>query len=184
MKNRILTFILALFAATAFAQIPTDFGTGLVQAQVMAVHDGDSYKVKFKGSDRTEWVRLVGVDAPEVISPYILKAQPYGRAAGDSVRAMLKGTTVYLDTLSLKNSRDQYGRLLAEVYTQDSTFLPLFLVENGFAWASQVSGRKNPGLNKLLREAQGEAKAAKRGFWALPGRALRPDTWRDKYKRS
>lgn len=177
-----ILFILSIFAAfSAQAQAP-DFGAKFIRAQVKAVHDGDSYKLELPGG-KTEWVRLVGVDAPEVLSPYIVKPQPFGRNAGDSVRILLKGTTVFLDTLATKNSRDQYGRLLGEIYTQDSVFLPLLLVERGWAWAAPVKNRTAKNLNKTLEAAQKAAKENGVGLFASRQRAVRPETWKKKYGR-
>lgn len=151
---------------------------GYLKATVKSVHDGDSYRVQFENG-RTETIRLLGVDAPEIYSPYVLKTQNYGRAAGDSIRALLKGKTVWVDTLAAP-SRDKYGRLLAEIYVGD-IFLPLYVVEHGWAWATHVSKRKNPKINSLLRDAQAQAKKSQLGLFGVPGRAIRPDTWRKKY---
>lgn len=181
MKNILFTSLMAV-ACTVSAQAP-DFSQKFIRVTVKAVHDGDSYKVEFPGG-KNEWVRLVGVDAPEVLSPYIVKAQPFGRNAGDSVRILLKGTTVFLDTLATKNSRDQYGRLLGEIYTQDSVFLPLLLVERGWAWAAPQKNRTAKNLNRTLQEAQKEAKENGMGLFATRQRAVRPDTWRERYGRN
>ena len=187
MKNRsFLTFILALFAAVcAFAQdvnLDSIYSQSFVKVKVKAVRDGDSYNVEF-ANGKKEWVRLVGVDAPEKFWPgHCLKAQPFSKESGDSIRLLIKGKTVWLDTTATKKSRDHYGRLLAEVYYGD-IFLPLYIVEKGWAWAAQTSDRKNPKINRLLKDAQAEAREAEVGLFNKKyKRPLRPDTWRDKYK--
>lgn len=151
---------------------------GFVSVRVMAVHDADSWKVKFPGG-RQEWVRGVGFDAPEVFSPYVLREQPYGADAATIARNELKGRTILIDTLAVSPNRDQYGRLLVEAYAQDR-LVSLSFVSRGLAWYVPVKGRKVPGINAILKRAQKEARFNKLGVFQKK-RPVRPETWRRRW---
>ena len=88
----------------------------LQPATVKAVHDGDSYKLSFANAEKPDsavWVRLYGVDAPEVRFPGVIPFdQPYGRAAADSVRQLIKGQTV----LVKYRYSDVYKRPVCEIF--------------------------------------------------------------------
>lgn len=148
---------------------------------VKAVHDGDSYKIQWKTGE-IEWVRLWGVDCPEVISNHITKAQPYGVQAGNFVRSWLKGERIVIDTFP--DQDDPFGRRIVKIQIDSSLYTKLdnldsipgewindlstYLVENGYAWW----------LDPILRTNQDRAKQTKIGLWGLPGRKIRPSTWR------
>ncbi len=67
----------------------------LQPAIVKAVHDGDSYKLSFANAQKPDsavWVRLYGVDAPEVRFPGVIRsinptAAPLPTASGNSSKA-------------------------------------------------------------------------------------------------
>jgi endonuclease YncB( thermonuclease family) len=149
---------------------------------VKAVHDGDSYKIQWKTGE-IEWVRLWGVDCPEVLfPPHLTKAQPYGVQAGNFVRSWLKGERIVIDTFP--DQDDPFQRRIVKVQIDSALYskldqldsipgewindLSTYLVENGYAWW----------LDPILRTNQDRAKQTKIGLWGLPGRKVRPDTWR------
>lgn len=145
---------------------------------VRAVHDGDSYKIQWK-SGEIEWVRLWGVDCPEVISNHITKAQPYGVQTGNFVRHWLKGQYISIDTSVAQD--DPFLRRVVKVRLDSALYSRIdsvpgeyvndfstYLVLNGFAWWS----------DKSLQDEMEIAKQTKIGLWSLSGRKLRPETWR------
>lgn len=147
---------------------------------VKAVHDGDSYKIQWK-SGEIEWVRLWGVDCPEVISNHITKAQPYGVQTGNFVRAWLKGQQIVIDTSVAQD--DPFLRRVVKVKLDSALYsridsvpgeyvndLSTYLVLNGFAWW----------VDRSLQDDMDIAKQTKIGLWSLPGRKMRPETWRKK----
>lgn len=69
--------------------------------RVTRVIDGDT----FKTASRKNLVRLANIDAPE-------KRQPGSAQARESLRKMIEGKEVRIDTVS----RDKYGRAVANVY--------------------------------------------------------------------
>ena len=161
--------ITLLFPFTLFSQ-----DTVLIKA----VHDGDSYKIQWKTGE-IEWVRLWGVDCPEVISNHITQNQPYGVQAGNFVRNWLKGQSVVIDTTSSQD--DPFERRVVKIKLDSALYprisivpgeyindLSTFLVVTGNAWW----------LDPSLKDYQTMAKETKIGLWGLPGRKLRPETWR------
>lgn len=140
-----------------------------VRVLVTAVHDGDSYFVKFPDGTR-EWIRLYGVDCPEVISNHITANQPYGVQTATAVRNLLKGNVFLIDTLN----RDPYDRLVCRLMLNDSTELSEYLVTNGYAWS----------LVKQYEAMQKAAKQSKIGLWGLPGRQFKPATFRRRHWRN
>ncbi len=185
-------FLLAIFAAlmisVAYGQSPNELTPAAVEkatipqrnlevVKVLAVHDGDSYNVQRKSGN--QWIRLYGVDAPELRSNFITKSQPFGKQAGDLVRGMIKGLNIVIDS----TDTDQYGRMVCKVYLSIDSLNYLdysaFLVESGLAWC--VKAWMTPDEYKVLHEAQNNAKSSKLGLWALPGRKLLPSTWRKRY---
>lgn len=145
---------------------------------VKAVHDGDSYKVKFQ--DTTFWIRIYGCDAPEVISNHVAKHQPYGLKASENVRQLIKGDTIYIDTLY----RDMYDRLVCKVYLDSLSEQNLtdWLIKTGNAWWLDEP-TMSKGTKSYLQALQQEATNIKVGLWSLSGRKLRPATWRSRNRR-
>lgn len=144
-------------------------------AKVFAVHDGDSYKVLMDGSDKKIWVRLLGVDCPEVTSNKIFEAQPYGRFVGDSMRVMLKGKRVTVDSVGV----DFFNRTVVKIKI-DTIDLTKFLLTNGFAWAFNNNNLSPADFSELLG-FQNDASRKKLGLWADDER-INPSRWRRLYR--
>lgn len=82
----------------------------------MKVVDGDTLRVLLNG--KREYVRLLGIDAPEL------------KRGGEKARNFLAqlcpaGSIIYLEIFG----RDRYGRLLAEVYTENGSNVNRVLLE-------------------------------------------------------
>lgn len=164
MKN-ILLFLAMVFLATTLTAQPQPV---FVKFKVSSVHDGDTFTGKFVGDSVKYTIRPVGYDAPEVRSNIILASQPYGRISGDTLRSLIKGKVILVDTTALKGGfqTDQYNRLLAEAYFNDSSSVAMFMVSNGYAWATHTEKRRITRMNAILKEAQREARRANTGLWA------------------
>ena len=167
MKQKYFILILLLFL---------QFATFAQTATVKAVHDADSYKVQFDDG-RIRWVRLYGVDAPEVVSNKISKDQPYGRQAANNIRALIKGRQVRIDSVT----SDIYNRLVAKVYL-DTIDLTVYTISTGNAWWLNNANIKPEEFNRL-KALQEVAKKNKLGLWALPGTKQRPSTFRRNNRR-
>lgn len=157
-------------------------------AVVKAVHDGDSYKLSFSVAQKPDsvvWVRLYGVDAPEVRFPGVIPFdQPFGRAAADSVRQLIKGQTVFVKY----RYTDVYKRPVCEIFFTAKTLEPAvdtldlaqYIVLKGWAWYRDE--HKNSKGNALLKKIQAYAKEQKVGLWGLAGRAVKPETFRKRFQ--
>lgn len=160
----------------------------LQPATVKAVHDGDSYKLSFADAQKPDsavWVRLYGVDAPEVRFPGVLPFdQPYGRAAADSVRQLIKGKTVLIKY----RYTDVYKRPVCEIFftvqhpeqAPDTLDLAQYIVSKGWAW--HRAEQKNTKANSLMKKIQVYAKEQQHGLWGEKGRAIRPETFRKRFR--
>jgi micrococcal nuclease len=98
--------------------------------------DGDTLWVKMQNG-KTEKIRLIGVDTPEVKWEGLTEEQPRGKEASQYVKNLLRGKKVLLEYDVQKY--DPYGRTLTYVYLEDSTFLNAHLLEMGLARMSTYS---------------------------------------------
>ncbi len=127
-------------------------------AKVVRVVDGDTFHVLIGGRD---WVvRLVGVDAPETVHPF-MPPQPFGVEASNFLKNRLEGQLVQLE--SEGNKTDVYGRLLAYA-TLNGNLVNAELLEGGYARAYL---RYPFRLQEEFQRLEAQAKAAKIGLWGL-----------------
>lgn len=137
------------------------------KVRVTAVHDGDSIKVDDLGAGLRYWIRVEGIDAPEVYAPGFSIEQNSGPEAGQFLRDLVKGKDIEI----VEVGRDGWGRRLCTVWFEGQE-LGDVMVKRGWAWSWPGSISYN-----RLRRLQGEAKRKGIGLWAFPG-AVRPATWR------
>ena len=129
--------------------------------QVIKVNDGDTLTLRIAGQ-RPVKVRLAGIDAPEY-------DQPYGKTARRELAAIVSGQIVRVNT----HSHDDYGRIVGTV-TLSGQDIEAVLVERGAAWVYRRYNR-----NPRLIDLEAQAKAARRGLWALPEhQRIPPWEWR------
>lgn len=157
MNRKILFITLVLLAFLAFSDL------SLAQTyEVVATHDGDSLKVSHLDG-QVMAVRLYGVDCPELGQPYGDEARHLtGRLVGQVVEVQPTGGR-------------SWGRVVAVVVLPGGGTLQAALVEAGLAW---VDGRfcRRPECD-VWRQAQAQAREARRGLWADEG-AVPPWVWR------
>lgn len=135
-------------------------------AVVERVVDGDTVVVRV--GDRSETVRLIGIDTPESVD----RARPvqcYGAEASRRLAETLPvGTAVTL--VRDIEPRDAYDRLLAYVVrSSDELFVNLDLVIAGYAAVLEYP--PNVYYSDLLARAESAAIAAGRGLWGVCGGA-------------
>jgi micrococcal nuclease len=159
----------ALLFATSLAIAParlasSDGGTVRVETEVrvVSVHDGDTITVKTDG--RTEKVRLVGIDTPELDDERDAYRDE-AVAAREFVRLRLKGKAVSLERDGRQGDRDDYARLLRYVILPDGTNFNEELVRKGYA---RVYDRFAFSLKGQFKKSEAEAKREHIGVWALP----------------
>jgi micrococcal nuclease len=140
-------------------------------AEVVDVRDGDSLLVRI--GQRTERVRLLGIDAPE------LGQMPWGNRAKRHLKSLLDNPKIRIETDVEK--RDRYGRLLAYIWTSDGRFVNLEMVRDGYAVLYTIP--LNVRYIERLRDAQNEAKERKRGIWGSEGLTESAQEYRKKHPR-
>ncbi len=166
---------LLLVLLCALALLP---GTGLraetITGTVVAVTDGDTLTLDSEG--RRIIVRLNGIDAPERGRP---EGQPFGRKAGDKLRALALHQVATVDTAK----RDRYGREVAivEVGGKD---LGLEQVRGGMAWVFRRYLNDLPPVRRAAYlEAEEAARSERRGLWSEPN-PVPPWDWRTSKRHS
>lgn len=151
------TAIPALLALLAAACAQTDAARARLEGLVVRVVDGDTIHVRI--GDRTEKVRYIGVNTPELHHPR-RGAQPGGREAAELNRQLVAGQRVRLE-LDVQE-RDRHGRLLAYVWIGD-LMVNAELVRRGYAQVMTVP--PNVRHQQLFREQERDARQAGRGLW-------------------
>lgn len=150
----------AALAAAAPSPLAAAAAPEVLRGTVVTVYDGDTVRVRLEGR-RTETVRLIGVDSPELDDPreaarllaFLAKRFAFGRLYQKKVE-LLPGP----------EARDAYGRLLAFVRTEDGSLFNVALVREGFAHAF-LKFPFDEDLRRKLREAETEARRDGRGLW-------------------
>jgi micrococcal nuclease len=127
------------------------------QARVVRVVDGDTIVASVDGED--EYVRYIGIDTPETVKPDT-PVQCFGPNASDENHRLVEGRTVRL--VFDREERDDYGRLLAYVYTR-GRFVNAELVRGGFARTLEIAPNISHAV-ELQRLARRAAQAGK-GLW-------------------
>jgi len=122
-------------------------------ARVISVTDGDTVVVTVGGIE--EKVRLIGINTPE-------SGECLASEATNALEELVGGRRVVLGVDT--NDRDQYGRLLRYIWTDDG-FVNGTMVEDGWAIARRYE--PDTALADLLDLAQSRAKSEGRGMWAM-----------------
>ena len=144
--------------ADVVSKSPVEDGTEVTVSRVV---DGDTVEVRPAIEDEED-VRLIGMDAPETAgSPR--GAQPYGEKASRFTERALEGERVTLRFDEEK--RDDYGRVLAYLYSSDGTMFNQTLLEEGYTQVATFP----PNLKHVghFERAQQEARRAEKGIWSL-----------------
>lgn len=153
MRFRITALVLFLLVTPAF-------GADLA-GRVVAVVDGDTLTVLTSEKKQVR-IRLAGIDTPE-------HDQPYGSRAKQALSALAFSKDVRVTVVDY----DRYGRAVGRVHVGE-TDVNAQLVREGAAW---VFTRYNDDPKLVTIEA--DARAAKRGLWALPeSQRIPPWEWR------
>lgn len=150
----ILTIIIAL---KSDGQKNQDIGNEkITYYKVASIIDGDTIKLE------NGWtIRYLDIDTPETHSPKVAP-QCYGQEASDYNEKLLEGRKVRL--VSDVTDKDNYGRLLRYVFTDDGTFVNYELVLKGFAQVSVIP--PDSLLYKTFLTAQDSAVKNSLGLWS------------------
>lgn len=126
---------------------PAGEGSSTNSAHVLEVTDGDSIRLVLDGVETR--VRLLGVNAPE-------EDECMGSMSRDSLADLLEAPGLRVES----EEDDQYGRLLAYLFTEDGS-INVAQVERGMAIAVSDGGR----LTSALFAAEEEARSLQAGWW-------------------
>ncbi|MBQ3106316.1 MAG: thermonuclease family protein [Eggerthellaceae bacterium] len=143
---------------------------GLEEAIVVRVVDGDTFKVLREGG-REEYLRLVGIDAPESVASDESRNTPEGVEASNYTKSLVsEGQRVWLQRDV--SDADKYERLLrymwlevpVDPYDEDeiaTKMLNAILVVNGYAQVKEY--RPDTTLHELFEEFEDRAVAEGNG---------------------
>lgn len=137
-----------------------DEGPG-IEAKVVEVVDGDTIKVSLAG--KTETIRIIGIDTPEVVDPR-QPVQCFGREASAKAKELLSGQQLRLVPDPTQADRDRYNRLLRYVEMADGTDFGLWMIANGYAheYTYEIPYQRQAQYKAAYREAREKGL----GFWA------------------
>jgi endonuclease YncB( thermonuclease family) len=139
----ILFLISLLLSITALA-------SPIYTGKVVGITDGDTLTL-LTAEKRQIKVRLAEIDTPE-------KRQPYGQRARQALSDLAFGKQARVEVQAI----DRYGRTVGKVYV-GNVDVNREMVRQGAAWVYRQYNK-----DKSLLTVEAEAKAAKRGLWALP----------------
>ena len=126
------------------------------RVQVTQVISGQVLEVKRSdGAGKTERVRLIGIDAPD------LAQQPWGPAAKHQLEQLLTNKTVSLELG--EEAQDRFDRTLAYVWLGNGKLVNEQLVKQGYALA--VPRSPNIKYDQRLGRAQEQARLMGVGIW-------------------
>ena len=130
-------------------------------ATEISVGDGDTLRVLDRGQRLT--IRVACIDAPEMAQ------SPYGEQAREALQQMLPlGSTVTLKA----QTKDRYGRTVAEVFASNGANAGLTLVQQGHAFAYRQYLKQCDEWAYLDREKLAER--YRLGVWKPAGGIERP----------
>jgi len=135
----------------------------MLKATVIRHIDGDTVELEFKNPippiNKTEKIRMIGVDTPETVHPK-KQVEFFGKEASDFTKKALLGKDIFvaLDW----DTRDKYGRLLAYIYLQDGECFNAKLLKEGMA---HCYTRFPFQFLDEFRQYEAAARAQKRGLW-------------------
>ena len=149
-----------MLASCASPGAPADGGA----ATVVEVVDGDTIVARF--GDRSDTVRLIGIDTPETVHPD-RPVECLGPEATAFVTEVIPpGTSirVYRDVVA----RDHFDRLLGYVYrASDGVFVNDEIVRHGYAIPMSIA--PNETFSAVFVTSAIDARRADRGVWAACG---------------
>lgn len=129
--------------------------------KIVEVVDGDTIKVNYNG--KTETVRLIGLDTPEIVDPR-QPVQCFGQEASDHAKALLTGKSVQLEADGSQTDRDKYSRLLRYAILEDNTNFNKQMIADGYAY--EYTYEVPYKYQQDFKAAQTAAQNNSKGLWA------------------
>ena len=129
-------------------------------ATVTNVVNGELVEVSLPGGATR--VRLIGIDAPEVVGPGEL-FQCYGAEATSRAVELLAGQSVRLELDASQGERDAAGNLLAYAWLRDGSMYNARMIAEGFAL--ERSGAAAYRYQGQFKTAEQQARSQQLGLW-------------------
>ncbi len=148
--------------------------------RVIEINDGDtitaSVSSAFKIPLKTEKIRLIGIDAPE------LAQKPWGLKAKNHLKKLIEESNYYVKIECDVQQRDKYGRILAYLWDTKGAMINYMMVKDGYAMVYTVP----PNVKYVVKllEAQKIARQEQKGIWSNNGLKQTPSKWRKKHPRT
>jgi endonuclease YncB( thermonuclease family) len=151
-----------LLAATLLLALTSPLALAAdISCKVVGISDGDTFTCLAAGNKQVK-VRMAEIDTPE-------SKQPYGTRSRQALSDLVFGKQV---TLRVQDT-DRYGRTVARAFA-GGTDVNAELVRQGAAWVYRQYSK-----DRSLIGLEEQARAAKRGLWALPeSERMPPWEWR------
>jgi len=180
----IIVFTIALFTLANQFKLhnnkknPQNVNTAYQDNLVIKVSDGDTFTIRIKG--KSEKIRLIGVDSPEVYhGPKDRGQEPWGTKAKKFAENLVLNKEVKVVTDV--TPKDQYGRILAYIYVGDK-FVNLEMIKSGNAVL--LTYPPNVAHVEEFKAAQKQAKEKNIGIWdKKSGLDVSPYEYRRKKKK-
>ena len=154
----LLLWVMGLFPFAAWSACPLPAQSE--PARVTQVIDGDTLEL----ADDTR-VRLIGINTPEIGRDG--KADdPGARQASAALRELLAASGWRVRLVADGEGRDRYGRRLAHLFDAQGRNISEQLIARGLAYQSPFPA--NPRFLDCYKQAEDEARGAKRGLWSRP----------------
>lgn len=138
-------------------------------AEVIKVMDGDTIEIEFlstrpKDMNKTEKVRLIGINTPELNLHKPKEKEYYAEEAYLFTKKETYGKNIKLQFDDKSNLRDKYGRILCYVWIDDFLFNKI-LLEQGYAYYYPPF-QFNSERMKLFKDAENYAQTQQIGLWS------------------
>lgn len=154
---------------TVSTTVPTATQTAVIQTptpkeqlyKVVKVIDGDTIDVNV--NEKTERIRLIGIDTPEIVDPR-KAVQCFGKEASDKAKLLLTNQSVSLESDSTQGERDKYNRLLRYIFLKNGTSFNKLMISDGYA--HEYTYNLPYKYQDEYKNAEKSARENKRGLWA------------------
>ncbi len=159
-----LSFLLIISCAI---ELPLEEQVTWYEARVAAIIDGDTIQIQFiddsipGGCERSERVRLIGVDTPELFTE---PPEFFAQEAKDFSNELYL-TNVLLEFDPISARRDRYGRLLAYIYKDfGSISINEQLITEGFGYYYGIFAF-DPERMTEFQNTENYARSNHKGLW-------------------
>jgi len=129
--------------------------------KVAKVIDGDTISLDI--NDKTEVIRLIGVNTPETVDPR-KPVECFGQEASQKAKELLNDKSVSLESDPTQGERDKYERLLRYVFLENGTNFNKLMISEGYAY--EYTYNLPYKYQEEFKQAQQQAEQNKRGLWA------------------